>query len=247
MALLTLEEVSYGVGGERILEAISLTVERGQTVGVMGSSGGGKTTLLRLIVGLIRPDRGRIVFDGVELTARREAELLPHRRRMGMVFQGSALFDSMTVAENVGLPLREHERLPAGELRRRVDEVLRLVGMDGVQAKLPEALSGGMRKRVAIARALVLKPALMLYDEPTAGLDPVIGMTIEEVMRELEQEVGVASLLVSHDVPSVLRVADQVAFLARGQLEGPWEAAVLPEAVTPGFREFLHAGTAPTT
>jgi len=245
MALLTLEALTYGYNGAGLLDGITLEVERGAAVGVMGASGIGKTTLLRLVIGLIRPASGRIVFDGVDLTALPESRWFPYRRRMGMVFQESALFDSMTVFENIALPLQEHEHLSGAGLRERVQGVLRMVDLEGADAKMPEELSGGMRKRVAIARALVFRPELMLYDEPTAGLDPVTALTVEEVMRGLQHDEHVTSLLVSHDVPSVLRVADRVAFLHDRRLEGPWDAAALPQGAGAEFRRFLEAGTAP--
>ncbi len=245
MALLTLEALTYRLNGAGLLDGISLEVERGASVGVMGASGIGKSTLLRLVIGLIRPASGRVMFDSVNLSALPESKWFPYRRRMGMVFQESALFDSMTVFENIALPLQEHEQLSRSALRERVHAVLRMVDMEGADEKMPEALSGGMRKRVAIARALVFRPELMLYDEPTAGLDPLTALTVEAVMRGLQRDQQVTSLLVSHDVPSVLRVADRVAFLHDQHLDGPWDAAALPHGAGAAFRRFLEAGSAP--
>jgi phospholipid/cholesterol/gamma-HCH transport system ATP-binding protein len=210
-----------------VLKGLDLEVPRGTTVTVMGGSGSGKTVLLRLTAGLIKPDRGRIEVLGVETTPLREEALLPLRRRMGFVFQGAALFDSLTVYENVAYPLREHARLPEAEVAERVHRKLALVGLRDIDAKLPAELSGGMKKRVGIARAIVLEPELVLYDEPTAGLDPTNARLITELVEGLKaQGVTETAMIVTHDLEFARMVSDLIAILIDGRLAqvGPPEA-----------------------
>lgn len=213
------EGVWKSFGAQEVLRGLDLTVPRGQTVTVMGGSGAGKTVLLRLAAGLIKPDRGRIRVLGVDVVPLREEALLPLRRRLGFVFQGAALFDSLTVFENVAYPLREHTTLPEAEVIRRVRGILGLVGLSDADHKRPAELSGGMRKRVGIARALVLEPELVLYDEPTAGLDPTNARLITELVGRLRA--GAASgtaLIVTHDREFARVVSDRIAVLVRGRI-----------------------------
>jgi len=217
-ALLSLQEVGYDVGGRTVLEGITLEVDKGEILGVLGLSGSGKTTLLRVIMGLVRPSRGRLILFGEEATHLPEAAFDRLRMRMGLVFQYAALFDSLTVEDNVAFPLREHRRLSGARLRARVDELLALVGMEGTNRLYPAQLSGGMRKRVGIARALALGPELMLYDEPSSGLDPLTAAMIDDLIVHLRDAVGVASVVVSHHVPNVLRIAGALGVLDEGRL-----------------------------
>jgi phospholipid/cholesterol/gamma-HCH transport system ATP-binding protein len=205
---------------------------------VMGGSGSGKTVLLRLVAGLIKPDRGRVRVLGVETTPLREEALLPLRRRMGVVFQGAALFDSLTVYENVAYPLREHARAPETDVADRVHGLLARVGLRDVDAKLPADLSGGMKKRVGIARALALEPELVLYDEPTAGLDPTNAHLITELVEALKTEGGSeTAMVVTHDLEFARAVSDLIAVLIDGRIAvvGP------PEAVLHSDREDVQA------
>jgi phospholipid/cholesterol/gamma-HCH transport system ATP-binding protein len=227
------------LGGRALLDGIDLTVAKGEVVGVMGRSGIGKTTLLRLLIGLLRPTSGSIKIYGEEITALPEAQLDRIRMKMGLVFQGAALFDSMTVGENVAFPLVEHRLAPPAEVAARVAALLELVGMQGTEALLPAELSGGMRKRVGIARALSHKPELVLYDEPTAGLDPISAAAIDALITRLQQEMGVTSVVVSHDVASLRRVADRVAVLHRGRFLAVDAMAVLEASADPALRQFL--------
>jgi phospholipid/cholesterol/gamma-HCH transport system ATP-binding protein len=218
-AALRFEDVWKGFDDHSVLEGVELEVPKGTTISVLGGSGSGKTVLLRLTAGLIKPDRGRIDVLGVDVTPLDEEELLPIRRRMGFVFQGAALFDSLTVYENVAYPLREHTRLPEADVAARVREKLLLVGLPGVESKLPAELSGGMRKRVGIARALVLDPELVLYDEPTAGLDPTNARLITELIVGLKARgVSETPMIVTHDLDFVRAVSDLVAVLIRGRI-----------------------------
>jgi phospholipid/cholesterol/gamma-HCH transport system ATP-binding protein len=206
-------------GGVPVLRGLDLEIARGTTATVMGGSGSGKTVLLRLIAGLIKPDRGRIRTLGVDTTVLREEALLPLRRRMGFVFQGAALFDSLSVYENVAYPLREHATLPEAEVADRVHRLLARVGLRDVDAKLPAELSGGMRKRVGIARALVLEPELVLYDEPTAGLDPTNARLITELVESLKAEGATeTAMVVTHDLEFARAVSDLMAVLIDGRI-----------------------------
>ena len=201
-----------------VLKGISFRLDKGETLVVMGGSGSGKTVLLRLIDGLIRPDSGTVHLFGQRIENLSEEELLPIRRRLGYVFQGAALFDSLTVEENVGYPLREHTDLADTEIRERVVHFLSLVGLDEkVLPLLPAELSGGMRKRVGIARALIGQPEGLLFDEPTAGLDPTNSKLVGELISELGSEVCDTAIVVTHDLELAKTVADRVAVLIRGQ------------------------------
>ena len=205
-------------GRAEVLRGVSFALDRDETLVIMGGSGSGKTVLLRTIAGLIRPDGGELRVFGIDITPLTEEELLPIRRRMGYVFQGAALFDSLTVYENVAFPLREHTSLPEAEIRRRGLHVLSLVGLgEDVLGKLPSELSGGMRKRVGIARALVIEPEMLLFDEPTAGLDPTNSKMVGELIVKLKDGVCDTSIVVTHDIELARTVADRVAILMDGR------------------------------
>jgi len=208
-----LERLTYEVGGYRILEDISFRVERGEILAVLGLSGSGKSTLLRNMMGLARPTSGDVRIFGRSIVGLNERALNAVRLRMGMVFQSAALFDSMTVGENVAFGLRRRKKLKPEELEARVRETLELVGLEGTEELRPAELSGGMRKRVGIARALALEPEIMLYDEPSSGLDPVMASVIDDVIRQLRDRLQVTTVLVSHHVSNVLRLADRVLLL----------------------------------
>jgi phospholipid/cholesterol/gamma-HCH transport system ATP-binding protein len=223
-----------------VLRDLDLEVPHGSTVTVMGGSGSGKTVLLRLTAGLIKPDRGRIRTLGVDITPLREEALLPVRRRMGFIFQGAALFDSLTVYENVAYPLREHSTLTEVETADQVHRLLARVGLEGVDAKLPAELSGGMRKRVGIARALVLGPELILYDEPTAGLDPTNARLITELVESLRADgVSETAMVVTHDLEFARSVSDQIAVLIGGRIAQVGSVAAVLDSSQPEVRAFL--------
>jgi phospholipid/cholesterol/gamma-HCH transport system ATP-binding protein len=238
--IIRLEGLVYEVAGRPVLDGLNLEVYRGEVTAILGLSGSGKTTLLRLIVGLIAPRAGRIEVMGREIGRLSEREMNELRLRMGLVFQGSALFDSLNVKENVAFGLREHRRLPERELQAQVEEKLRLVGMEGSQGLMPDELSGGMRKRVAVARALALEPELMLYDEPTAGLDPITAAAMDQLILDLREELGMTSVVVSHDVASVKRVADRAALLYQGRILAEGPPAELEKDEQPAVRQFLE-------
>lgn len=212
--MISIAGVTQSFGDKQVLKGIDLNIQPKEIVAIMGSSGGGKTTLLRCIAGLLRPQSGSIEVDGVDVLKKPEEA----RRRMGMVFQSGAPFDYLNVADNVLFGVRRHLKLSKSEERELLAKELATVGLEGSEKLMPSELSGGMRKRLGIARALALSPAVMLYDEPTTGLDPITTYTIDSLIYKLRAELGVTTLVVSHDVSSVVRVADRIAFLHEGQL-----------------------------
>jgi len=208
----------YKVNGRTVLQGIDLQVAPGEIVAIMGPSGCGKTTLLKCIAGLLRPTAGEVRIEGVEIGQLSERERMPLRLKLGIVFQHAALFDYLTVFENVAFGLKRHRRLPRAELERIVHERLTWVGLEGTEPLYPAQLSGGMRKRVGLARALALDPHIVLFDEPTSGLDPLNAFQIDRLIRRLNSELGLTAVVVSHDVVSVFRTADRVLMMDAGQM-----------------------------
>lgn len=215
MPVVELKNVSLSFGEQRILDDISLVANEGETIVIVGESGTGKSTTLKLILRLLQPDKGHVLIDGEDIAPLSFEEALKVRQKMGMVFQGAALFDSMTVYENVAYPLREHTDMDEDEIEARVREKLQFVDLDAnrVMEQFPSELSGGMRKRVGVARGMANNPEIMLYDEPTSGLDPLTTGTITRLIMKLQRELGVTSVVVSHDIRSVFRMASKVALL----------------------------------
>ena len=205
-------------GEQVVLDNISIAVPRGKTLLVLGRSGTGKSVLLKLLIGLQKPDEGEIEINGEDLLAMPPDELNKTRKKMGFLFQNAALYDSLTVEENVAFPLRRHTKMKDKERRERVRELLARVGMEEAVGKMPADISGGMKKRVGLARALALDPEIMLLDEPNAGLDPITAAEIDELIRDLQQERGMTSIVVTHDMRSVQTVADRVALLNKGRI-----------------------------
>ena len=216
--MIRLANVCKVYDGKYALRDINLNIKKGETLAVIGGSGSGKSTLLQLLVGLIRPDSGEIYIGGQETTKLTEKELDKVRLNMGMVFQYSALFDSMTVGENVAFGLREHKHLPEAEIQRIIREKLDLVGLPGVENKLPGELSGGMKKRVGLARAIAIEPEIIFYDEPSSGLDPIMTEKIDELISHTQQALKVTSVVVTHDMASACRIADRIAMVYEGEL-----------------------------
>ena len=234
--------VEKSFGAKRVLRGVNLDVARGETVVVLGGSGSGKSVLLRHLVGLFRPDTGNVFVDGVDISQLSEDDLLETRKKVGMLFQSGALFDSMTVRENVSFALDEHTEWDEAKILARVEEVLRLVELDGVLELMPSDLSGGMRKRVALARAIALAPAAILYDEPTTGLDPITSNTINHLIRSLQTRLGVTSIVVTHDIHSAFTVGDRIAFLHEGRILFHGTTAEAKSAREPLLRNFLQGG-----
>ncbi len=203
---------------QQVLRGVDLTIEKGRTTAIIGSSGSGKSVLLKHIMGLMKPDAGCVFLNGLCITDLSYLELNAVRKKMAMVFQGAALFDSMTIAENVGIALYRHTKLSRPEIEKRVSACLERVGLRGIEKHYPAELSGGMKKRVAIARAIAMQPQILLYDEPTTGLDPIRANSINDLIVDLQEELDVTSIVVTHDMNSVQRVADYVAFLHQGKI-----------------------------
>ena len=199
-----------------VLRGLELGIRKGETITILGGSGTGKSVLLRLITGLEKPEQGEIRIEGKDMVSLTEHELVPVRRKIGMLFQGSALFDSLSAGQNVAYPVREHLRLSEEEIKRIVREKLRLVGLEEVENKMPAELSGGMKKRVALARAIAIDPEIILYDEPTTGLDPANIKRITELIVELQKILKVTSIVVTHDLTSAYAVTDRLALLHGG-------------------------------
>ena len=210
--------LTKAIGAQQILRGVDLDVERGETLAIIGRSGGGKSVLLKHLIGLMRPNAGEVWVDGQSIIGMSERDLGKIREKVGILFQGSALFDSMTVAENVAFPLREAGERDRGKIREKVREMLEVVELEGQEEKMPVALSGGMKKRVGLARAIVRRPSCILYDEPTSGLDPVVSDSINRLIRRLQKRYGVTSVVVTHDMKSAFDVADHIAYLHEGRI-----------------------------
>ena len=206
------------LGGKQVLNGVDLEIPTGCSMVVLGRSGTGKSVLLKHIIGLMRPDAGSIEVDGEDITQMNENELNHVRQRFGMLFQGAALFDSLSVGENIALPLREHTKLSEPEIMKRVAERLDWVGLEGVEDMKPASLSGGMKKRVGLARAIAMDPAYILYDEPTTGLDPIMSDVVNRLIRSLQSRLGVTSVVVTHDLRSAWHVGDRLALLHQGRV-----------------------------
>ena len=230
---------------QAVLRGVDLDVATGSITIVIGRSGGGKTVLLRHLLGLLRPDSGTILIDGMDITRLGTRELDGVRQRYGVVFQGGALFDSLTCAANVAFPLREKTRLTRREVVRRVREALSAVGLGGIGRKYPAEVSGGMRKRVAIARALVTEPEIVFFDEPTTGLDPVLVNAIHHLIMDLHRRRRFTAIMVSHEIPEIFTVADTVAMLHEGRIIEVGAPDVFQASTNPVVRRFIHGQPEP--
>jgi phospholipid/cholesterol/gamma-HCH transport system ATP-binding protein len=238
--MIVIDHVSKSFGNRHVLRDCCLEIKRGETMVIIGSSGTGKSTLLRTIIGLTEPDAGRVFVDGKDVHALSPRELSDLRARMGYLFQSGALINWLTVAENLALPLQEKTRLPRDEIDRRIDRALDLVDLRGTRDLRPDQLSGGMRKRAGLARSLVTEPEILLYDEPTTGLDPVTAHIIDQVVVDLRNKLGVTSVVVSHDMEGVYRIADRVAMLYDGRIIATGTPSEFKNAVDPIVRQFVH-------
>ncbi len=237
--MIALEHITVTADDRKILDDVTFRVEKGETKVLLGPSGAGKSSVLKIILGLWRPDSGTVSVDGTEITRLSEREQMPIRRRMSMVFQGNALFDSLTVGENVGFFLREHSDMTDAEVRDRVDECLEFVNLPGTTDLLPEEISGGMKKRVAIARAIAFHPEVILYDEPTTGLDPINAKTVTELVMKLKQERRVTSVIVTHILRDAFAVGDSLALINEGSIVFDGAARTLLASEDPFVRNFL--------
>ncbi|MDP6980590.1 MAG: ABC transporter ATP-binding protein [Myxococcota bacterium] len=243
---LELEDLHKSFGGTPVLSGVNMRVPKGKVTTILGGSGSGKSVMLKHMIGLLRPDSGRVIVEGRDVTKLREREWIEVRKRFGYVFQAAALFDSLTVFENIAYPLREHFDQTKAELAHRVEGCLESVGLAGVGAKMPAELSGGMRKRVGVARAIAMRPQAILYDEPTTGLDPANSRRIGQLIRQLQKELSVTSVVVTHEPELCLAVSDHVVVLERGQLSIDAPVDEFRVSNAPAVREFLGALYAPT-
>ncbi|MCP4870976.1 MAG: ABC transporter ATP-binding protein [Proteobacteria bacterium] len=210
--------VSKSFGSKVVLQDLSLDIPRGQTTVILGPSGTGKSVLIKLLVGLLEPDEGSILVEGVDVATATEAELFEVRKQIGMLFQDGALFDSLSVADNIAFPLRRHTTLSDEAIAAKVAELLAKVGLEGIEELMPSSLSGGMRKRVSLARAIVMDPEIVLFDEPNSGLDPVTSDEIDALIGRMKDELGMTFIIISHDIVGTFAVADKIAMLYNGGL-----------------------------
>jgi phospholipid/cholesterol/gamma-HCH transport system ATP-binding protein len=231
--------LTKAIGRQEILRGVELDVKKGETLAIMGRSGGGKSVLLKHLVGLMAPDAGEIWIDGQNIIGLSERKLAAIRLKVGILFQGGALFDSMTVAENVAFPLREAGERDAERIRQKVAEMLEVVGLEGQEEKMPVNLSGGMKKRVGLARSIIRRPSCVLYDEPTSGLDPIAADSINRLIRRLQERFGVTSIVVTHDMKSAFHVADRVAYLHAGRIYFRGLPEEMQRSNDPLMRDFL--------
>jgi phospholipid/cholesterol/gamma-HCH transport system ATP-binding protein len=238
--MLELIDVNKAFGTQQVLRGVNLKVHRGKTRVILGLSGSGKSVLMKHMIGLLKPDSGQILVDGADLTRLRGQALLSARRKFGMVFQQAALFDSMTVHQNVAFPLREHTAMNAQAIDAQVLEKLRLVGLGDMGQKYPSELSGGMRKRVGLARAIVLDPVCVLYDEPTTGLDPVTTDSVDTMIMAAKEDLKVTSVVISHDVGSALKVADDIAVIHEGRIVEDCPKEHIKRSDHPFVQKFLQ-------
>jgi phospholipid/cholesterol/gamma-HCH transport system ATP-binding protein len=238
-ALIELRGVSKRFGANRVLDGLDLEIERGETMVVIGGSGSGKSVLLKHIIGLLQPDSGEVVVDGIAVGGLRGVALKEFRKRFGMLFQGAALFDSLSVLDNVAFGLREHTRLRQAEIRERVRGKLEMVGLRDVEHLWPAELSGGMKKRVALARAIAMEPQILLYDEPTTGLDPIRADAINDLIIGLRDRLKVTGVAITHDMTSAYKIADRIAMLYKGRIIAVGTPAEIRESADPVVRQFV--------
>ena len=238
--LLRLVGVEKKLGRQKVLRGVDLEIRQGERMVIIGRSGGGKSVLLKHILGLMQPDAGQVWFRDKDLAQLDEEEMIPLRKETGMLFQNGALFDSLTVGENVAFPLREKGGIAESEIQAEVERALKIVDLPRQEHKWPSELSGGMRKRVALARAAIAKPALMLYDEPTSGLDPVVADSINKLMVRLGHELKMTSVIVTHDMVSAREVGDRIAMLHEGRIYCVAEPKVVLESEDPIVKRFVN-------
>jgi len=238
--LIDIVDIWKSFDGKKVLSGLNLSIKDGEIMVIIGGSGIGKTVLLKHIIGLLKPDRGEIFINSIPLSGVANFQLEKIRKQFGMVFQSGALLNSLTVWENIALPLVEHTNMSNEEIRNMVSEKLRLVHLHGIEEDMPANLSGGMKKRVAVARAIVRNPAIILYDEPTSGLDPIMAHSIENLIVRLKEGLRVTSVIVTHDIESAYRVADRIAMLFKGQIVEVGTPSEIRKSNNPVVTQFIH-------
>jgi phospholipid/cholesterol/gamma-HCH transport system ATP-binding protein len=238
-SMIAVEKLVKRIGQQEVLRGVDLQVARGETLAIIGRSGGGKSVLLKHLIGLMKPDAGEIWIEGQNIIGMSERKLASIRQKVGILFQGSALFDSMTVAENISFPLREAGERDPKILRKKVSEILEVMELSGEEEKMPVNLSGGMKKRVGLARSIIRQPSCILYDEPTSGLDPVVSDSINKLIRRLQKRLGVTSIVVTHDMKNAFHVADRIAYLHEGRIYFHGTAEELRQSNDQLIQDFL--------
>jgi phospholipid/cholesterol/gamma-HCH transport system ATP-binding protein len=238
-SMIAVEKLVKRIGQQEVLRGVDLQVARGETLAIIGRSGGGKSVLLKHLIGLMKPDAGEIWIEGQNIIGMSERKLASIRQKVGILFQGSALFDSMTVAENISFPLREAGERDPKILRKKVSEILEVMELSGEEEKMPVNLSGGMKKRVGLARSIIRQPSCILYDEPTSGLDPVVSDSINKLIRRLQERLGVTSIVVTHDMKNAFHVADRIAYLHEGRIYFHGTAEELRQSNDQLIQDFL--------
>jgi len=237
--MIQLLDIHKSFGKQKVLDGLNLEIADGMTTVIIGRSGGGKSVLLKHIIGLMKPDRGRVLVDGVDIGKLNDRELNEIRKKFGMLFQEAALFDSMNVGENVAFPLREHTKMKEAEIREIVAERLRAVGLAGVEMKMPSELSGGMRKRVGLARAVAMRPGIVLFDEPTTGLDPVMTEAINQLIMNTQRQYELTCVVISHDLQSIFKIGHKIAMLYEGKIIAYGSPGDIQSSENPVIRQFL--------
>lgn len=232
-------DVFKTLGSQQVLKGLTLDIREGETFAIIGRSGCGKSVTLKHMVGLLMPDSGRVVVDGEDITGFTEEQLGVVRKKFGFLFQSGALLNSLNVGENIGLPLREHKELPEPEIRKRISEVLGLLGLSHLEEVMPADLSGGMRKRVALGRAIVRQPKIILYDEPTTGLDPIMSNVINQLIIRMREKLNVTSIVVTHDMNSTFMVADRIGLLYQGKIIRQGTAEEFRNSADPAIKQFV--------
>jgi phospholipid/cholesterol/gamma-HCH transport system ATP-binding protein len=240
-AIIRTEDLRKAFGGNEVLKGVNVRIPEKSICAVIGQSGTGKSVLFKTIMGMVKPDRGKVWFQDTELTALGPDELIAMRKHFGYSFQNAALFDSMTVGENLAFPLKEVLRIKdRGEIAGRVAELLEWIELPGIESKRPDELSGGMRKRVGVARALMMRPEVLFFDEPTTGLDPVLSETINNLVVRVNRELHITCVMITHDIPAVFRIADTVAFLDQGHIAAEGKPQALFDSGHPMVQDFLR-------
>ena len=238
--MINLVDIHKSFRNNVVLNGLDLLIEVGKVTVIIGQSGGGKSVLLKHMIGLIRPDKGKVEIDGQDITAFNERQLNEIRKRFGMLFQEAALFDSMTVGQNVAFPLIEHTKLPKSTIREIVSEKLAHVGLRGVEDKMPSELSGGMKKRVGLARAIALEPEIILFDEPTTGLDPIMADAIDQLIVDIQSRLNVTCVVISHDITGTFKIAHKIAMLYQGKIIEYGTPEEIERGKNPILKQFLE-------
>ena len=241
--MIKIEGLKKSFGSKKVLDGVDLSIEQGKITVIIGRSGEGKSVLIKHIIGLLDPDEGRILLDDMEISGLREREMNEVRKRFGMLFQGAALFDSMTVAENVGFALKEHTDLADADILKIVGEKLKRVGLEGVEDMMPADLSGGMKKRVGLARAIVMDPEIVLFDEPTTGLDPIMSDSVADLVLHTQKALNTTYILITHDITFTYKIADKIAMLYEGRIVAEGTVEEMKSNKNPVLMQFL-AGSA---